>query len=130
MAGAASLMGASSRARANKQASYIDATGPGSNNPRPGGAGPTGAPSTTPPGPNGGPRTPGAAGQQATPGADTASRTAGAGSPAAGPAGGSAATAGPAGAALAAGALAAQQTRQTAHGAAEGMTGGGEDQNK
>ncbi|MGH7748598.1 MAG: hypothetical protein ACREQ5_28140, partial [Candidatus Dormibacteria bacterium] len=99
--GAASLMGASSRARANKQASYIDATGPGSNNPRPDGAAPTGGPSTTPPGPGGppgGPATPGTAGQQATPGADTASRTAGAGSPAAGPASKGAAAAGPAGA--------------------------------
>ncbi len=125
--GAASLMGASSRARANKQASYIDATGPGSNNPRPGGAAPTGGPSTTPPGPNGGPGTPGAAGQQATPGADTASRTAGAGSPAAGPASKGAAAAGPAGAALAAGAVATQWTRQAAQGAAENMTGGGDD---
>ena len=130
--GAASLMGASSRARANKQASYIDATGPGSNNPRPGGAAPAGGPSTTPPGPGGppgGPGTSGAAGQQATPGADTASRTAGAGSSAAGPASKGAAAAGPAGAALAAGALAAQWTRQAAQGAAENMTGGGEDRN-
>jgi hypothetical protein len=131
--GAASLVGASSRSRANKQASYIDATGPGSNNPRPGGAAPTGGPSPTPPGPGGpagGPGTPGTAGQQATPGADTASRTAGAGSPAAGPASKGAAAAGPAGAALAAGAVATQWTRQAAQGAAENMTGGGEDQNK
>jgi type IV secretion system protein TrbL len=132
--GAASLMGASSRARANKQASYIDATGPGSNNPsRPDGAGPTGGPPITQPGPGGaagGPGTPGGAGQQATPGADTGSRTAGAGS-SAGSAGGSAAVAaGPAGAAVAGGVLAAQWTRQAAHGAAENMTGGGEDQNK
>jgi hypothetical protein len=125
--GAASLMDAH-RTRANKQANYINTTGPGSNNPRPDGAAPTGGPSTTQPGPNGGPGTPGAAGKQATPGADTASRTAGAGSPAAGPASKGAAAAGPAGAALAAGAVATQWTRQAAHGAAENMTGGGDDQ--
>ena len=67
------------------------------------------------------------AGQASTFGADAASRTASAGA-GAGAAG--AGAAGPAGAALAAGAVATQWTRQAAQGAAENMTGGGEDQNK
>jgi type IV secretion system protein TrbL len=133
--GAASLLGASSRAPATQHANDLAARGPGSNTPPATGAVPTGAPSTTPIGPHGGPggseggrETSGAVGEQSTPGADAASRTAGGGSPTGGTAGAGTAGAGTAGAALAVGALAAQWTRQAAVGAAEGMTGGEGDQ--
>jgi type IV secretion system protein TrbL len=129
--GAASLMGATSRAPANQHANYMAAHGPGSHGTPPGGAGPTGASPggpVGPGGPDGGRGMPGTSGQQATPGAGAAARAAGGGSSAAGAAGGAAAAAGPAGAAVAGGAMAAQWTRQAAQGAVEGMTGGGEDQ--
>jgi type IV secretion system protein TrbL len=128
--GAASLMGASSRAPATQHANYMAAHGPGSNAGPPPGAVATGGPSTAPVGPGGSPGgrgTPGAASQRGTPGADAASPTAGGGSPSGGATGGASAG-GPVGAALAGGALAAQWTRQVAQGAAEGMTGGGGDQ--
>jgi type IV secretion system protein TrbL len=128
--GAASLIGATSRAPANQHANYIDLHGPGSRGGPPPGAGPGGAPSpgpVGPSGPHGGPGLSGAAVAQSAAGAGAASRTAGAGS-SAGAAGLGAGAAGPAGAALAAGAMAAQWTRQAAQGAAEGMTGGAGDQ--
>jgi type IV secretion system protein TrbL len=121
--GAASLIGATSRTPANQHANYIDLYGPGSRGGPPPGAGPAGAPSpgpVGPSGPHGGPGLPGSAAAQNTAGAGTAARTASVGS--------GAGAAGPAGAALVAGAMAAQWTRQAAQGAAEGMTGGGGDQ--
>lgn len=127
--GAASLIGATSRAPANQHANYMDLHGPGSRGGPPPGAAPTGASPSPgpvgPSGPHGGAGMPGSVGGQGTAGAGAASRTAGAGS-GAGAAG--AGAAGPAGAAVAAGAMAAQWTRQAAHGVAEGMTGGGGDQ--
>jgi hypothetical protein len=128
--GAASLIGATSRAPANQHANYIDLHGPGSRGGPPPGAGPAGAPSSGPvgpSGPHGGPGLSGAAAAQSTAGAGAASRTAG-GAATSGAGAAGAGAAGPAGAALAAGALAAQWTRQAAHGAAEGMTGGAGDQ--
>jgi len=125
--GAASLIGATSRTPANQHANYIDLYGPGSRGGPPPGAGRPGAPSpgpVGPSGPHGGAGMPGASVAQGTAGAGAASRTA-SGS---GAGGASAGAAGPAGAALAAGAMAAQWTRQAAHGAADGMTGGGGDQ--
>jgi type IV secretion system protein TrbL len=123
--GAASLIGATSRAPANQHANYMDSYGPGSRGGPPPGAAPTGAPTpgpVGPGGPHGGPSLPSAV-PQGTAGAGAASRTAGAGA-----AGAGAGAAGPAGAAFAAGAMAAQWSRQAAHGVAEGMTGGAGDQ--
>ena len=125
--GAASLVGATSRAPANQHANYMNLHGPGSHGGPPPGAVATGGPTPGPVGPGGsqgGRGMPGTAVAQSAPGADAASRTASAGS---GTGAAGAGAAGPAGAALAAGALAAQWTRQAAHGAAEGMTGGGGD---
>ncbi|MCA1836180.1 MAG: hypothetical protein LC721_07575, partial [Actinobacteria bacterium] len=125
--GAASLVGATSRAPANQHANYMNLHGPGSHGGPPPGAVATGGPTPGPVGPGGsqgGRGMPGTAVAPSAPGADAASRTAGAGS---GTGAAGAGAAGPAGAALAAGALAAQWTRQAAQGAAEGMTGGGGD---
>jgi type IV secretion system protein TrbL len=115
--GAASLIGATSRAPANQHATYIDLHGPGSRGSPPPGAGAAGAPSPGPVGPSGPPSGPGLSGAavaQSTTGAGAASPTAAGGAAGAG-------AAGPAGA------LAAQWTRQAAQGAAEGMTGGAGD---
>jgi type IV secretion system protein TrbL len=126
--GAASLVGATSRAPANQHANYMNLHGPGSHGGPPPGAVATGGPTPGPVGPGGsqgGRGMPGTAVAQSAPGAAAASRTASAGS---GTGAAGAGAAGPAGAALAAGALAAQWTRQAAQGAADGMTGGGGDQ--
>jgi hypothetical protein len=120
--GAASLASAASRTSAVQHANHLETHGPGSDQPPPSGADPSGGPRPGPVGPGG------TGGGRGTPGSPEGGSAAGAADSSPKAAGGAAVAAGAGGAAAVVSLEAFRRAQQAAGGTVEGMTGGGGEQ--